>query len=178
MILFEEDDLSQYYGEYKLFLKETPGSRSFPVELNVPSEGRQVFTRWRSYSPNQVINLKSKTFVIKYEKPISTVDKLLLNSFRKKYIYHAIEDIFYILKLQPVQRDNLLGLLYSSVISLQNNSSIDFFDIWIDEISIDRVSKTNKFLATRHKSLEPFSYITMKLVYSKKPLPKKIESLW
>lgn len=174
--LFRQGYLSKYKDGYKSFLRATENPP--PVFLNLPSEGRQNFTRWRWSYPNSTINLKSKTFFIKYEKPLSTIDKLLLNNFQKKYLYHAIEDIHSILKFQSIQRDNLLAILYSSVISLQNNLSIDFFDIWIDEISINKVSKSNKFLATHHKSLEPFSYITIKLVYSWKPLPKKMESLW
>jgi hypothetical protein len=55
--------------------------------------------------------------------------------------------IFYIyLKSNPIERDNLLAILYSPVLSLQNNFSINFFDIWIREIYINEISKVNKFL--------------------------------
>lgn len=148
-----------------------------PVNLDLPSEGRQVFTRWHWSYPNQR-NLRSKTFSIKYQKSLSTIDKILLNNFQKKYLYHAIDDILYSLKSKPRERDNLLAILYSPVLSLQNNFSIDFFDIWIDEIYINKVYKKNKFLTNCNSNFESCSYITIKLVYNKKLLTKKPESFW
>jgi len=119
-----------------------------------------------------------QTFQIRYDKKLSTVAKLVLNSFQKKYIYYAIDDILYSLKSNPSERDNLLAILYSPVLSLQNNFSINFFDIWIHEISINEVSKINKFLKNDSSNFEQRSYITIKLSY-KTPLPlKKPDSLW
>jgi hypothetical protein len=199
MILLKEDYLCNCNEEFDLVKVRTESykslrakfSKSFleqettnsdenqpkPVNLDLPSEGRQVFTRWHWSYPNR-INLRSKTFFINYHKPLSTVDKILLNNFQKKYLYHAIDDILYSLKSKPRERDNLLAILYSPVIYLQNNFSIDFFDIWIDEISISKLSKGNKFLTNGHSNLEPFSSITIKLVYNKKLLAKKPESFW
>jgi hypothetical protein len=74
------------------------------------------------------------------------LQKFILNSFQNKYIYYAIDDILYLLKSNPIERDNLLAILYSPVLSLQNNFSINFFDIWIREVYIDEISKVNKFL--------------------------------
>ena len=145
--------------------------------VDLPSEGRQVFTKWRSTSPN-LTRMRAKTFYLKSKKPLSTVDKIILNNFEKKYLYHAIDDVLYSLKSKPVERDNLLAILYSPVLALQNHFSIDFFNIWIDEISISKVATDNKFLANYTSKTEPFSYVTMTLVYNKKLLPKKIESLW
>lgn len=147
-----------------------------PITL-VPSEGRQLFTRWHWSYPNPT-ELKSKTFYIKYQKKLSTVEKILLNNFQQKYFYHAIDDILYSLKSKPTNRDNLLSILYSPVLSLQNNFSIDFFDIWIDEIYINEVKKSNKFLSTTNQNLEPFCYITLKLLYTSKRITKKTESFW
>lgn len=196
MILFREDYLCDCNEELSLvklradleksilkearFQQETTNSEENPskfVYLDLPSEGRQVFTRWHWSYPNK-IHLRSKTFSIKYEKPLSTVDKIILNNFQKKYLYHAIDDILYSFKSKPRERDNLLAVLYSPVISLQNNFSIDFFDIWIDEIFIQQLSKDNKFLTNDNSNLEPFSYITIKLVYHKKLAAKKPESFW
>ena len=122
--------------------------------------------------------LTSKTFQIKYEKQLSSVAKFLLNSFQNKYLYYAIDDILYLLNSNPSERDNLLALLYSPVLSLQNNLSINFFDIWIQEIYINDVSKTNKFLQTNSQNFEIFHYITVKLLYRTKVPVKKQESLW
>ena len=65
--------------------------------------------------------IKSKTFKIKYQKNLSLTAKIILNSFQNKYIYYAIDDILYSLKLTTNERDSLLSVLYSPIISLQNN---------------------------------------------------------
>jgi hypothetical protein len=126
-------------------------------------------------NPNE---LTSKTFQIKYERKLSSIAKFLLNSFQNKYLYYAIDDILYLLKSNPIERDNLLTILYSPVLSLQNNLSINFFDIWIHEIYINEVSKVNKFLTNKCQNFEPFSYITIKLLYRTKIPIKNQESLW
>lgn len=126
-------------------------------------------------SPNEIT---SKTFQIKYEKKLSSVAKFLLNSFQNKYLYYAMDDILYLLKPNSIERNTLLEILYSPVLSLQNNLSINFFDIWIHEIYISEVSNVNKFLTKNCRNFEPFSYITIKLLYRTKIPTKKQESLW
>ena len=119
-----------------------------------------------------------KIFQLRYEKKLSSIAKLILNSFQKKYIYYAIDDILYSFQSNPNERDNLLAILYSPVLSLQNNFSINFFDIWIDEIYINEVSKTNKFLNNDSSNREQCNYITIKLLY-KSGIPfKKADPLW
>lgn len=122
--------------------------------------------------------LTFKTFQITYEKKLSSIAKLLLNSFQNKYLYYAIDDILELLKSNPIERDNLLAILYSPVLSLQNNLSINFFDIWIHEIYIDQTFKKNKFLNTQIQDSGCFHYITIKLLYRKRVPIKKQESLW
>ena len=70
--------------------------------------------------------ITSKTFKIKYDHKISSVAKSLLNSFRNKYLYYAIDDILYLLKSNPTEQENLLTILYSPVLSIHNNFSINF----------------------------------------------------
>ena len=125
--------------------------------------------------PNEII---SKTFQIRYEKKLSPIAKLVLNSFHNKYIYYAIDDILDSFKSNLHERDNLLAILYSPVLSLQNNFSINFFDIWIDEIYINEVSKVNKFLNNDSLNFEQFSYITIKLLYKTGVPIKKQDPLW
>lgn len=146
-------------------------------KLKLPYEGRQLFTRWTHSYPNSN-EIKSKTFYIKYNNELSVVDKVMLNNFQNKYFYHIIDDIIYSLKSKNVEQDNLLTILYSPVLYLQNNFSIDFFDIWVDEIYINQQSKVNKFLAKNNSNLEPFSYITIKFLYTTKLPVKKPEPLW
>ncbi|MCL4386271.1 MAG: hypothetical protein M1326_08165 [Cyanobacteria bacterium] len=119
-----------------------------------------------------------KTFHIKYKKKLSPIAKLILNSFRNKYIYYAIDDILYLFKSSPIERDNILSIFYSQLLSLQNNLSINFFDIWIHEIYINEISKVNKFINTDSQKFEQFNYITIKLLYKTRIPIKKPESLW
>jgi len=127
--------------------------------------------------PNQN-EITSKTFQIQYKKNLSSIAKLLLNSFQNKYLYYVIDDILYSLKSNPIERDNLLAILYAPVLSLQNNLSINFFDIWVHEIYIQEQKKVNKFLVTNSQNIDSNSYITIKLLYRTKIPVKKQESLW
>ena len=122
--------------------------------------------------------VKSTTFQIKYEKKLSSLARLLLNSFQKKYLYYAIDDILYLLKSNPIERDNLLTVLYSPVLSLHNNFYINFFDIWINELYINKIPKVNKFLTNDSQNFEQFNYITIKLLYKVRTPAKKQEPLW
>lgn len=122
--------------------------------------------------------ITSKRFQIKYQKKLSLTAKFLLNSFQNKYIYYAIDDILYAFKSSPIERNNLLAVLYSPILSLQNNFSVNFFDIWIREVYIEEVSKTNKFLVKDSQTLDQFSYITIQFFYKTKVPVKKQESLW
>jgi len=122
--------------------------------------------------------ITSQTFHIKYEKQLSVTAKALLNSFQNKYIYYAMDDILYSFKENKTEQENLLAILYSPIISLQNNFSINFFDIWIREIYIEEISKPNKFLDKDAHISNQFSYITIKLFYKTKIPVKKQESLW
>ena len=130
------------------------------------------------YPDPAVESTLSKTFQIKYDKKLSSVTKLILNSFQKKYIYYAIDDILYSFKSNSNERDHLLAILYSPVLSLQNNFSINFFDIWIDEIYIQEISKVNKFIKSKSSNLQQYTYITIKFLYKMPILPKKPDSLW
>ena len=122
--------------------------------------------------------ITSKTFQIKYQKNLSLTAKFILNSFQNKYIYYAIDDILYTLKSSQIERDNILAILYSPIISLQNNFCVNFFDIWIRDIYIEEVSKTNKFLSNDSQSLNQFTYITIQFFYKTKTPIQKQESLW
>jgi len=135
------------------------------------SEGKPL-----QYPKSNEITLQ--TFQIKYDKKLSSIAKAILNSFQNKYIYYAIDDILYLLKGNPIERENLLAILYSPVLSLQNNFSVNFFDIWIREVYIEEISKVNKFLTKDSQTLTQFSCITIKLFYKTRVPVKKQESLW
>ena len=119
-----------------------------------------------------------KTFHIKYEKKLSSFAKLVLNSFQDKYLYYAMDDILYSFESNPREGENLLEMLKSLVLLLQNNFFINSFDIWIHEIYINEVSKVNKFLTNDLSNLEQGTCITIKLLYKKPISPKKLDSIW
>lgn len=139
---------------------------------------RKSITRSEGKPLQYPTEITSKTFQIKYEKNLSPIAKVILNSFQNKYIYYAIDDILYLLKANTNERDNLLAILYSPILSLQNNFSINFFDIWIREVYIEEISKFNKFLTKDSKTSRQFSYISITLLYKTKVPVKKQESLW
>lgn len=138
-------------------------------KLSARSEGKPL------QYPNEMI---SKTFQVRYDKKLSPLARFILNSFRNKYLYYAIDDILYLLKSNPVERESLLALLYSPVLSLHNNLCINFFDIWINEIYINETYKVNKFLNNEYQNLEQFTYITIKFLYKTRVPIKKPDSLW
>lgn len=158
-----------------LYEKRCKCKEEFSITKKRKSSNRSEGKPFLYPDSNEII---SKTFQIKYERNLSPIAKFLLNSFQNKYLYYAMDDILYSLKSNPIERDNILAILYSPVLSLQNNLSINFFDIWIHEIYISKVSKVNKFLTNNCQNLEPFSYITIKLLYKVTIPSKKQESLW
>ena len=153
-------------GEY--VKKRNLGTRSQPKLLQYPELDPEL----------ALDETRSKIFQIKCEKKLSSIAKLVLNSFQNKYIYYAIDDILYLFQLNPMERNNLLTILYAPVLSLHNSSSINFFDIWINQIYINEGSKVNKFLKNDCYNLETYSYITIKFLYKKGVPVKKVEPLW
>ena len=140
-------------------------------KLSSRSEGKRFLYPLQS-------EVKIKTFQIKYEKKLSTIAKFALNSFQNKYLYYAIDDLLYLLKSNLVEQENVLNIIYASVLALHNNLSINFFDIWIHEIYINEVKIKNKFLVQNISNPTSISYITIKLLYRTKVPIKKQESLW
>ena len=128
-------------------VKEKPSMPRLELTLNFPK------------------SFQIKTFNVKSEKTLSPLAKLILQTVQFKHFYYVRDDISYLLKSKPIERDFLLQALYSSVISLQNNFSINYFDMWIYEIYINKVSTNNKFLNQKSQNLKPEEYITIKLAY-------------
>jgi len=157
------------------YVKRCKCNKKFVVTKKRKSITRSEGKVFQYPKPNEII---SKTFQIKYERKLSSTAKLLLNSFQNKYIYYAIDDILYSFKLNSIERQTLLTILYSPIISLQNNFSVNFFDIWIREIYIDEISKSNKFLKTNSQTSKQFSYVIIKFFYKTNMPIKKRESLW
>jgi hypothetical protein len=111
-------------------------------------------------------NFHIKTFNVKSEKILSPLAKSILQSVQFKHFYYVRDDLYYLLKSEPIERDFLLQALYSIVLSLQNNLSINFFDMWVYEIYITKISNPNKFLRQIYQNKEFDEYITIKLAYN------------
>jgi len=119
-----------------------------------------------------------KTFFIKYEGKLSLQAKTMLNSFKNKYVYYAIEDILDFYNLEFNEKEQLKTFLYSSMISLQNDFSINFFDIWIKSIYYNDIKIDNKFIKSNSRDLNQITQITLKLSYLVKSPIQKVNSLW
>jgi hypothetical protein len=89
-----------------------------------------------------------------------------------------MDDLVYLLKSNPTERDYLLQILHSSVIFLQNNLYVNFFDIYIYDISLNEKSKFNRFINKQPTSFKVSNTITIKLAYQVKPVTKKLETTW
>ena len=119
-----------------------------------------------------------RTFNIKCDKNLSPLAKLIVKSFKFKLYYYVIDDLLYLLKSNPDERDYLLQTLHSTVIFLQNSLYINYFDIYIYDISIDEVSKVNRFITRKSEQFQVSNNITIKLAYQVKSVAKKFETTW
>ena len=123
-------------------------------------------------------NFHIKTFNVKCDSKLSPLAKTILQSFNFKLYYYVIDDLLYLLKSNLDERDYLLQILNSSVIFLQNNLYVNFFDIYIYDITINEVSKFNRFVNEQSNSFKVSNIITIKLAYQIKPVQKKLETIW
>ena len=123
-------------------------------------------------------NFHIKTFNVKCDKKLSSLAITILQSFKFKLYYYVMDDLLYLLKSNLDERDYLLQILNSSVIFLQNNLYVNFFDIYIYDISINEVSKFNRFVNEQSELFKVSNTITIKLAYQIKPVPKKLETIW
>jgi hypothetical protein len=123
-------------------------------------------------------NFNIKTFNVKCDNELSSLAKVILKSFKFKLYYYTVDDLLYLLKSNPEERDYLLQILHSSVIFLQNNLYVNFFDIYIYDISINEISNVNRFVEKQSKFLKVSNMITIKLAYQVKPVTKKLETPW
>lgn len=169
------------------FLETSKNKYDRPRLVNYPFHQRPGKPWW--FSPKQVdpyidwiwdskFSYQTQIFRIKHDQKLSLIEKNILNSFQKKYLYHAIDDILEASRTTPNDETDLLEILYAPILSLHNDFSINFFDTYIQEIYLEETFNTNKFLPYNFRILEPFTYITIKILY-KIPVPvKKKEILW
>lgn len=121
-----------------------------------------------------------KTFQIHCQIPLSLTARNILTSFTNKYIYYAIDDILYLLDSNEIERNNLLSILYSSMLSLHNDFSINFFDIKIDSVYFNENYQNNRFLTDKSDNLKQSTgtLVTLKLHYLTRTPIQKPEPIW
>ena len=119
-----------------------------------------------------------RTFNIKCDKNLPPLAKIIIKSFKFKLYYYVIDDLLYLLKSNPDERDYLLQTLHSTVIFLQNSLYINYFDIYVYDISISEVSNFNRFINQKSEQFQISNNITIKLAYQVKPVAKKLETTW
>jgi len=122
-------------------------------------------------------NFNIKTFNVKCDMELSSLAKVVLKSFKFKLYYYIVDDLLYLLKSNPEERDYLLQILHSSVIYLQNNLYVNFFDIYIYDIKITEISKFNRFVNEQSEAFKASNMITIKLAYQVKPITKNLKLL-
>nr|YP_010537248.1 hypothetical protein ycf88 [Hemiaulus sinensis]UYC31035.1 hypothetical protein ycf88 [Hemiaulus sinensis] len=123
-------------------------------------------------------NFNIKTFNIKCENKLSPLAKTIIKSFKFKLYYYVVDDLLYLLKSNPTELNYLLQILHSTVIFLQNNLYVNFFDIYVYDISINEVSKFNRLVNHQSDYFKVSNDITIKLAYQVKPITKKLETIW
>ena len=123
-------------------------------------------------------NFRIKTFIVKSDTKISTLTKTILQSCKWKLYYYVIDDLLYLLKSKIQERDFFLQTLYSSAIYLHNNLYVNFFDIYIYEITINEVDTLNRFVDQQSQQYKILNYIKIKLAYQVKPITKKLDTIW
>lgn len=178
----ESSDLSYQAMPWKPYLGHMRCSCSKKVDekkLNANrtkvSEGKPIKYPNGSEETNKKL---FRTFQINYDGTLSLGAKSILNSFSNKYIYYAIDDLLYLLNPNSKEREILLAFLYSAMMSIHNNLSVNFFNIWVDAVYFNDISKKNRFLIDNSKDFKPVTVISLSLYY-KSSLPiKKSEPIW
>ena len=119
-----------------------------------------------------------KTFSVEYDKELSKRAKVVLQSFRLKFYYYVIDDILYFLKSDSNECNRLLKILNSTAIFLQNNLSVNFFDIYVYDIQINEILKTNRFIHGKREPVKVSNTITIKLAYQIQSLEEILDTTW
>jgi hypothetical protein len=112
----------------------------------------------------------------KYEGKLSPNIKKTLQSLRKRSFYKAVEIVSDISNI--VERNFILQILYSSVTYSENNNYANLLKLWVDDIFVQKISKSNHFIDQSTKKLEDNYFFVFNLGLQYKDLPVKKEPLW
>ena len=119
-----------------------------------------------------------KTFSVRYDKELSKRAKIVLQSFKLKFYYYVVDDILYFLKSDQNECNYLLQILNSTAIFLQNNFSVNFFNIYVYDIQINEISKINRFTLDEKEPVKISNNIIIKLAYQVQSLEETLDTTW
>jgi len=119
-----------------------------------------------------------QTFTVKCEKKLSSQIKAVLKTWKGKAFYYANEDLLYLFKSNSTEQDFFLKILHSMAIFIQNATSASFFDIYIYDVNINRISRFKKSSSLHAKNIEMLDSITFTLKCSVTSPPEKPEIPW
>lgn len=119
-----------------------------------------------------------KTFTIKYKKKLSTDVKNVIKTWKDKPFYCVNEDILYLFKSSPVERNFLLRIIHSVVIFVQNATCASFFDISIYKVHIIEAPKFDCFDNRKVENGHLFNWLTITLKWYVISPPEKPEATW
>jgi ribosomal protein L22 len=112
----------------------------------------------------------------KYNYKITQNLKKVLKSLRKCSFYKSVEILSNL--SNNIERTFILQIIYSAVTYAENNHYANLLKVWIDNIYIKKVVKSNKFLNEKSGKLENDYYIILNLGFEYKAFPVKKESIW
>lgn len=115
------------------------------------------------------VNAK-KTYIL------SQNTNIVLKRLRRRSFYKSIEIVSEIENL--TERNNILQILYSVATYSENNHSINLLTLWIDNVYIKKIIKTNQFIGIGSQDLQYTYNIIITLGFEYKAPPMKKEPLW
>ena len=102
--------------------------------------------------------------------------KKVLKNLRKCSFYKSVEILSNL--SNNIERTFILQIIYSAVTYAENNHYANLLKVWIDNIYIKKVEKSNKFLNKKSGKLESDYYVILNLGFEYKAFPVKKESIW
>jgi hypothetical protein len=112
----------------------------------------------------------------KYNFKVTQNFKKILKNLRKCSFYKSIEILSNL--SDKTERTTILQIIYSVVTYAENNHYANLLKVWIDNIYIKKVVRSNKFLNKNPGKLENDYYIILNLGFEYKAFPVKKESIW
>lgn len=112
----------------------------------------------------------------KYNFKITQNLKKILKSLRRCSFYKSVEILSNLSNI--TERNAILQMIYSVVTYAENNHYANLVKVWIDNIFIKKVNKSNKFLNNESENLTDSYCIVLNLGFEYKAFPVKRESIW